>query len=170
MKIAFSILFFILSFIYTIIGLIDFQLFVGTRPGPGFFPVLVGGLMTILTGINALKDIKNRKKETKLTSLIGEQLEEVSKSSEVQLFQEKEEPTYLKDVFIVVVLISGFIFMLPILGGLLAMFSFMMVSLFYLNKGRLLQNVLCSITIPIGLFLLFDVWLQAGLPQGIFGF
>jgi hypothetical protein len=56
-----------------------------------------------------------------------------------------------------------------VLGGPLAMVVYMLATLSVLNRGRILQNIAISVGLPIVLFLLFDVWLNASMPSGILG-
>jgi hypothetical protein len=38
-----------------------------------------------------------------------------------------------------------------------------------LNRGKTVQNVAVSVGLPVALFLLFDVWLNASMPPGLLG-
>ncbi len=49
------------------------------------------------------------------------------------------------------------------------MVVFMFVLLFAMNKRKLLVNVGYSIALPVALYLLFDVLLNASLPRGVLG-
>jgi putative tricarboxylic transport membrane protein len=53
------------------------------------------------------------------------------------------------------------------LGALLASVLFMALLLSVVNRGRHLQNALVSILVPVGLYLLFEVLLDSGLPPGL---
>lgn len=65
-------------------------------------------------------------------------------------------------------LLSGlFVASLDVLGGLLAMVLFMAAALAVFNRGRHAQNALLALLLPAGLYLLFKVWLNAGVPRGI---
>jgi hypothetical protein len=45
----------------------------------------------------------------------------------------------------------------------------MLTTLSVLNRGRMLQNIAVSVGLPVVLFLLFDVWLNASMPPGVLG-
>ena len=65
-------------------------------------------------------------------------------------------------------LFSGlFVAALDVLGGLLSMIAFMAAALAVFNRARPLQNALLALTLPAGLYLLFKVWLNAGVPRGM---
>jgi putative tricarboxylic transport membrane protein len=67
----------------------------------------------------------------------------------------------------IIALATAFVALLEILGGLPAMVLFLFAALSLLNRGRLVQNLLISLLLPAGIYLLFDVWLKASTPQGI---
>lgn len=65
-------------------------------------------------------------------------------------------------------LLSGlFVAALEVLGGLLSMIAFMAAALTVFNRARPLQNALLALALPAGLYLLFKVWLNAGVPRGM---
>lgn len=65
-------------------------------------------------------------------------------------------------------LFSGlFVAALDVLGGLLSMIAFMAAALAVFNRARPLHNALLALTLPAGLYLLFKVWLNAGVPRGM---
>jgi len=65
-------------------------------------------------------------------------------------------------------LLSGlFVAALDVLGGLLSMIAFMAAALAVFNRGRWLQNALLALALPAGMYLLFKVWLNAGVPRGV---
>ena len=64
---------------------------------------------------------------------------------------------------------GAFILLLEILGGPLAMVVYMLATLSVLNPNRSMQNVAISIGFPVALFLLFDRWLNASIPQDSLG-
>jgi hypothetical protein len=58
---------------------------------------------------------------------------------------------------------------LEALGGLLAMVAYLAASLWLLNRRRRLQNALVAALLPLAVYLLFRVWLNAALPRGPLG-
>ena len=57
--------------------------------------------------------------------------------------------------------------LLEILGGVLSMIAFMAAALWILNRGRPLQNALIAVLLPVGIYLVFEVWLRASMPRGL---
>jgi hypothetical protein len=65
-------------------------------------------------------------------------------------------------------LFSGlFVAALDVLGGLASMIAFMAAALAVFNRGRWLQNAALALLLPAGLYVLFKVWLNAGVPRGL---
>ena len=60
-----------------------------------------------------------------------------------------------------------FVGLLEVIGGILSMMAFMAAALWILNRGRPLQNALIAILMPLGIYLVFDVWLRATMPRGL---
>jgi hypothetical protein len=50
------------------------------------------------------------------------------------------------------------------------MVAFLLASLFLLNRGRLVQNLAIGVLVPVCVYLLFSVWLNARLPEGMLPF
>ncbi len=68
----------------------------------------------------------------------------------------------------VLALLSGvFVALLEVLGGLLSMIVFMAAALWILNRGRHLQNALVAVILPVGIHVVFAVWLRASMPRGM---
>jgi putative tricarboxylic transport membrane protein len=67
----------------------------------------------------------------------------------------------------VTVLTGLLVLSLGILGGYIGMTAFMLVSLFLLNRSRPVQNLAIGIALPLCVYLMFDVWLEAPLPRGV---
>ena len=63
-----------------------------------------------------------------------------------------------------------FIFSLNILGGLASMMTFMLMFLFFFNRGAVVTNVVYSLALPVFLYWLFRIMLNASLPIGLLGF
>jgi putative tricarboxylic transport membrane protein len=114
------------------------------RLGPGFFPRIIGVTLIGTCLVTLAGDLKKREGAGALSSFWGITL-------------------------VVAGLSAIFILVLNVLGGPLAMVLYMLTILSVLNRGRILQNVAVSIGLPVALFLLFDVWLNAAVPQGVLG-
>ena len=44
---------------------------------------------------------------------------------------------------------------------------FLLVTLSILNRGHMSQNVSIAVLLPAGIYFLFDVWLNAAMPEGV---
>lgn len=152
MRFWFSVSTLIFSLAFTIYGQQTLSLHdINGRPGPGYFPLLIGLGLIIATAINVYKDYHQR-------LLTEEKLQDKSVNQR-----------YVKDTFIIAACIALLIFGLNILGAIISMIVFCMAFLAYFNRGKTLQNLVYSLIFPASVFMLFDVWLQAGLPAGLLG-
>ena len=113
------------------------------RLGPGFFPRIIGLALIVACLFTLACDLKTRE---------GDAIS-----------------SYWRITLVVAGLSGAFILVLNVLGGPLAMVVYMLATLSVLNPGRYLQNMAVSIGLPLVLFLLFDVWLNASMPPGILG-
>lgn len=110
------------------------------RLGPGFFPRIIGLALVAFCASCLLEEVKAK----------GETL-----------------PAHWRTTAVVAALSAAFIALLEPLGGLLAMIAFMAAALAFLNRGRPWQNSLLAVVLPVCIYLLFKVWLNAALPRGV---
>ncbi len=112
------------------------------RLGPGFMPRIIGVSLVAMCALSLYVDLKRRCEEEPLS------------------------PAWRSAA--VLALLSGvFVGLLELLGGLLSMVVFMAAALGILNRGRHLQNALVAFLLPLGIYLLFAVWLNATMPRGL---
>jgi ABC-type transport system involved in cytochrome c biogenesis permease subunit len=112
------------------------------RLGPGFMPRIIGVALVAMCVLSLYADLKHLPPD------------------------EAVSPAWRSAA--VLALLSGvFVALLEVLGGLLSMIAFMAAALWILNRGRLLQNALIAVLLPIGLYLVFSVWLRASMPKGL---
>lgn len=109
------------------------------RLGPGFFPRIIGVCLVVLCAHGLYRDWRFR--------------EALS--------------AHWRTTLAVAGLSAAFVAMLDVLGGLLSMVVFLGAALTYLNRGRPLQNALLAVTLPLCLYFLFKVWLNAAFPRGL---
>jgi putative tricarboxylic transport membrane protein len=112
------------------------------RLGPGFFPRIIGVSLMALCVYGLYADLKR-----------GQAAEALS--------------PFWRTTVVVALLSAAFVALLDVIGGLLSMIVFMAAALAFLNRGRHLQNALLALVLPLGLYLLFKVWLNAAVPRGI---
>ena len=114
------------------------------RLGPGFFPRIVGGALVVLCAWSLAAELRGGA---------------------------RERPSEFWRVTGVLALLSGlFVAALDVLGGLVSMIAYMAAALVYLNRRRHWQNALLAVLLPLGIYLLFRVWLNAAVPRGLLPF
>lgn len=144
MRVAFTLAILCVSAVYTYAAFAELPFLSSAgRLGPGFFPRIIGAALIAFCLYNLYFDLKRRGEDASVSAFWG--------------------------VTLTVALLSGlFVVGLELLGGLLAMVAFMLASLFVLNRRQPVLNVAISILLPVGVYLLFDVWLNAAMPESPF--
>src|SRR5699024_2750371 len=142
MRIIFSIILFLFSIFYFFYAF-NYEFWIGIRPGPAFFPIILGIILIILSASNVLLEVRKANQE------------------------EKNSERNLKDVFTVAVFIIIFMIIFQPIGYFLSTVIFLILILFYLNKSKWLQNSLIIIIFMFIIYSLFDYLLNTGLPSGI---
>jgi hypothetical protein len=110
------------------------------RLGPGFFPRIIGAALVVLCAYSLYAD---------------------------RGAASGPPSRYLRTLAAVVGLSALFVLALEVIGGLLSMIAFMAAALHFLNRGRHLQNAAIALLLPLGIYLLFRVWLGAAMPAGL---
>ena len=146
MRLAFSAAILCLAVLYTYIAFAELSFLSSTgRLGPGFFPRIVGVALIATCLYSIVGDLRGRRVDGGVSD-------------------------FWRITLAVAVLSGLFILLLNVLGGLLAMVAYMLATLSLLNRGRLVQNALIGVLLPVTLYLLFEEWLNATVPRGIVGF
>lgn len=114
------------------------------RLGPGFFPRIIGGLLVVLCAWSVVGELKRREAEP------------LAK--------------FWRDAAVLALLSGLFVAALDVLGGLVSMIAYMAAALAYFNRRRTLQNGLLAVLLPLAIYLLFRVWLNAAVPRGLLPF
>lgn len=112
------------------------------RPGPGFFPRAIG-----VAGIAVT---------------IWTLIEELRKGGGDLIERDK-----WKDVILLMILALGYAVLLRLFGGFIATVMFLGVTLMILNRAQPGKNLLISILVPGGVYLLFDRVLNANMPPAL---
>ncbi len=142
MRVAFLLAILAASLFYSYIAFVELSFLGGTgRLGPGFFPRLIGvGLVAVcLVGLG--QDVRRMREES-------------------------IDSAYWPTILAIAVLSAGMIALFTLVGGPLAMALFLIAVLSILNRGNLVQNLAVAVLLPLGIFYLFDVWLNASMPEG----
>lgn len=146
MRIIFSIFLFLISASYFFYGF-SYDFWNGSRPGAGFLPLIIGGLLTLLTAVNILLEVRQSKLEGKAVG--------------------KDESFELKDMLIVAAMILLYMAVFPWLGYLISTALFILLVLGFLNSKKWIQNILITVILLTVIYSVFDYFLNTGLPQGI---
>lgn len=145
MNVILSLFFFLFSLVFTYMSF-DYNFITEEgRPDAGFFPIIIGCLLLFFSGYSLIKDLKEK-------------------------HTPKSEFTHAKDIGFLVISVTCLVLLLNMIGAMLAMALFIFSVLFKFNRKKTLQNILISFGFPTALYLMFDVWLNAGLPKGFLGF
>ena len=143
MRAAFTAVILCLSVLYTYWAFTDLNFLSQMgRLGPGFFPRIIGVCLTLACLVDLAIELSRRSEPLPRSEYVG-------------------------TVVLLVVLTGLFVFSLNIVGGVVAMAAFLLVTLTVLNRGRLIQNLAIAILLPTAIYFLFDVWLNAAIPQGM---
>ena len=120
-------------------------------PGPGFHPFWLGiclGLLSLFLIFDTF-----RRKETK-----------------------EDEQSYLPGkkalirVGLILLITAVLALLMTRLGFVLSSFVFIALTLFILEKFKIVKSILYSAVMSGAIFLIFRYWLEVDLPQGWFGF
>lgn len=128
--------------------------------GPGFFPRIVGGLTVVGCLAVIVRQLLGGSRDSSSASM-------ADADEEAELGIEGDGRT---DAWITVLAVACMVLCYVVfesLGALLASVLFLALLLSLVNRGHHLQNALVSILVPVGLYLLFEVLLNSGLPPGV---
>ncbi|TWF75428.1 tripartite tricarboxylate transporter TctB family protein [Pseudonocardia hierapolitana] len=117
------------------------------RIGPGFFPRFIGGIGIVLT----------------LVALVGS-LRRVEPEPEVDGPDLGRHP---RTMAIVVVAAAALAAAFTVLGAVIAGALFLLGCLWLLNREHPVLNAVLGIGLSVGLYVLFQTLLNAGLPAGV---
>jgi putative tricarboxylic transport membrane protein len=116
------------------------------RIGAGFFPRVVGFATIAFCVLAAVQSLRPRPDA-----------------------EEDDEEARLHPQVLLAFVGAGVVFVLALvpLGAIVASGIFLLATLAYLDRRHLARNLTIAVLLPIGLYLLFQVALNAGLPSGI---
>ena len=116
------------------------------RIGAGFFPRIVGFSAMALCVLAAVRSLRPREKD-----------------------EDDEAPEGHHSWPLLVFGGAGFVFFLVLipLGAIVASAVFLLATLWLLDRGHVKRHLAIAVLLPVGLYLLFQVALNAGLPSGI---
>ena len=121
-------------------------------PGPGFFPFWLGIVLALFSA--ALLGETFYKKAGKT---LGESRHPVGRQ---QLYRVGE----------ITLLTAGFALLMTSLGFVLSVVCFVAVILHFLERVTLVRSVLAGVIMSSCIYLIFEYWMEIGLPSGRWGF
>ncbi|MBM9595910.1 tripartite tricarboxylate transporter TctB family protein [Roseitranquillus sediminis] len=143
MRIGFLFALLLISAFYTYVAFVELSfLTVSGRLGPGFFPRLIGVGLILLCLVSLPQDLRRMRLDDVMTG-------------------------YWSVIAMMALLSGGLVMLFSIVGGTLAMAIFLLVTLSILNRGHHLQNLAIAVLLPAAIYYLFDVWLNASMPEGM---
>jgi putative tricarboxylic transport membrane protein len=125
-------------------------------PGPGFFPLLLGSLLGILGILLLVKSWIERRKA------VGHDKEQSGEGAGLAGFWTNKKPF---SVLAGLVIYSA---ILERLGFLLSTFLFLMLLLRGVGSQKWTLAIITAVSISLLSYLIFEIWLKAQLPPGIF--
>jgi len=136
------------------------------RIGPGFFPRIVGLLGLLLCTVSAVMSMRPR--EAMDEDPFDKDMADKNLVDEDPVDNAQPDLGLHPRVLVVVGAAAAMAYLLfRTLGALVTSVLFLLVTLGYLDRENPWRVVAVSVSVPIGLYLLFQVGLKAGLPAGI---
>jgi putative tricarboxylic transport membrane protein len=117
------------------------------RIGPGFFPRIVGFSAIVLCIVAAVQSLRPAEDDD----------------------ADEDAPLGYHPWMLLKFVGAGLVFILLMvpLGAIVASAAFLLVTLTLLDRDHPKRNIAIAVLLPVGLYLLFQVALNAGLPSGI---
>ena len=125
-------------------------------PGPGFFPLLLGVLLAVLGTLLLIKPWVERAKAEGSTE--KKESEEIGTSG---FWMTKKAFSVLISLVIYTVILEW-------LGFLFATFLFLLLLLWGIASQRWTISLFTAVSVSLLSYLIFDIWLMAQLPKGLF--
>jgi putative tricarboxylic transport membrane protein len=148
-----SVLLVVLAFYTEMAFELDWRTAAG-RIGPGFFPRIVGVTSMLITAWSLVAAIRDPEAEDEVVAL----------EDEVGDADFGKHPKLLSLMVLASVLFAA---TLVSLGAIVSTALFLILMLTMLNRGHLVLNAAIAVALPLGMYLLFQSLLNAGLPEGI---
>ena len=117
------------------------------RIGPGFFPRIIGGIGVVLTLVALVRSVRRVEVEPEIDG--------------------PDLGRHPRTMAIVVLASAALAAVFQVLGALVAGALFLLGCLWLLNREHPVLNAVLGIGLSVGLYLLFQTLLNAGLPAGV---
>ena len=130
----------------------NYHYLVKYTPGPGFFPFWVGVVLSLFS-IMLLIETFRKKGARSLNEP-----------------RRLPERPVLYRVGLITLLTAGFALLMTSLGFALSAFLFVSGILFFLERVPAVRSVITGLVMSGCTYLIFEYWMEIGLPVGLFGF
>ncbi|MDQ4054362.1 MAG: tripartite tricarboxylate transporter TctB family protein [Actinomycetota bacterium] len=128
--------------------------------GPGFFPRIVGTVIVVACLVVIVRVLLGGSGPSSSTPTA-----DVDEEAELGVEGDGRTDAWVPTMTVGCMVLCYVVF--ETLGALLASVLFLALLLSVVNRGHHLQNALVSVLVPVGLYLLFEVLLDSGLPPGV---
>ncbi|GAA5131447.1 tripartite tricarboxylate transporter TctB family protein [Pseudonocardia adelaidensis] len=128
------------------------------RIGPGFFPRLIGAVGIVLTLVALVRSVRRVEAETETGPSTGTGTDG------------PDLGRHPRTMAIVVAASAALAAAFTVLGALVAGALFLLGCLWLLNREHPVLNAVLGVGLAVGLYLLFQTLLNAGLPAGVLPF
>lgn len=136
------------------------------RIGPGFFPRIIGVLGTALALIGLVQSLRAAPPAPSGPSA-PTATPTPGGSADGGQTPEQHHPGL---ILLIALALAGFVTVFIPVGAPVTGALFLLAMALMLDRTRIVRKVVLSAAFPVLLYLVFDVWLQAGLPAGILPF
>jgi hypothetical protein len=133
------------------------------RIGPAFFPRIIGVLGLALTLVALLQSLRPAVVEA---DRAGDGAEDAARSNDDEAGA-ADLGRHPRTMAIVIAASAAFAAAFTVLGAVVAAALYLLGCLFLLNRARPVLNVVVSLGLALGLYLLFETVLDVGLPAGV---
>jgi len=133
-----------------VIGSLNYSIWDRYGPGPGFFPLVLGGLFSLLS-----------------LALILSRALGFAAAGEVLTESDSLKPSQISKTLVYLLFLVFFYLVFGRLGSVLTIFAFMMIAMVFLNRRSLGMSVTISAVTAVLVYAVFVRLLGVTLPGGI---
>lgn len=137
--------------IWLILESFRFNYLVKYTPGPGFMPFWVGVILLLFAVALLIESFKKK----------GQKEQEASRLPDRHAFYR---------VGLIALLTAGLSLLMTTLGFTLSVVLFVSVILYFLEKVALVRSLITGLIMSFCIYLIFEYWMEVGLPPGLWGF
>jgi len=141
--------------------------------GPGFLPILAGGLVALFAIFDIIGRLRKHKAAVDINELaLGQTstiaLEEAEETSDLDIFG-RTQKTRNRMLIAVIGIVLGTLLLVNLLGFLISFGVMMIVTAVFVERRKWLPSVIIAAAALGTAYLVFGVLLRVPLPQGLLG-